>query len=85
VRRLDAALGLWGSDGVAQDCAPSPWCEGGVKPPHSKALCAFSCFLGVHQPTGMNDPFDIDFPPQREQGPGVVGGGAATEPPLTLP
>ena len=85
MRWLDAALGLCGRDSTAQDSVWSAWCEGGVKPPHSKALRAFSCFLGAHQPTGMNDPFDIDSRPQREQGPGVVGGGAATEPPLTLP
>jgi hopene-associated glycosyltransferase HpnB len=30
-------------------------CEGGVKPPHSKALRAFSWFLDARQRTGMND------------------------------
>jgi hypothetical protein len=29
-------------------------CQGGVKPPHSKALRAFSCFPGAHL-TGMGD------------------------------
>ena len=29
--------------------------QGGVKPPHSKALRAFSWFLGARQQTGMND------------------------------
>jgi hypothetical protein len=43
VRRLDAALEGWG------------YGKGGLKPPHSKALRAFSCFLGARQPTGMSD------------------------------
>ena len=32
--------------------------KGGVKPPHSKALRAFSCLLGGRQPTGMGDCLD---------------------------
>jgi hypothetical protein len=32
--------------------------KGGVEPPHSKALRAFSCFLGARQPTGMSDCFE---------------------------
>jgi hypothetical protein len=55
VRRLDAALELWGRGGAAQDSLPSAWCEGGVKAPHSKALRAFSRFPGPRQPTGMGD------------------------------
>ena len=55
VRRLDAALELWGRGGAAQDSLPSAWCEGGVKPPHSKALRAFSRFPGARRPTGVGD------------------------------
>jgi hypothetical protein len=58
VRRLDAALGLWGRGGAAPDCVPSAWCEGGVKPPHSKALRALSCYLGARQRTSMSDCFE---------------------------
>ena len=32
--------------------------QGGVKPPHSKALRAFSCFLRARQGTGMSDCFE---------------------------
>jgi len=31
--------------------------EGGVKPPHSKALRAFSSFIGARRPTGMRNGF----------------------------
>ena len=55
MRRLDAALELWGRDGAFQDNLRSAVREGGVKPPHSKALRAFSWFLGAPQPTGMSD------------------------------
>ena len=35
-----------------------PWrSQGGVKPPHSKALRAFSWFLDAHHPTSTNDRF----------------------------
>jgi len=44
VRRLDAAF--------ATTSAPF---QGGVKPPHSKALRAFSWPLGARQPTAMSD------------------------------
>jgi len=50
VRRLDAALGLWSRDVAAQDSVPSAWREGGVEPPHSKALCAH--FRGFWVPVG---------------------------------
>jgi len=60
------------------------WCEGGVKPPHSKALRAFSAFLGAAG--GMSDCFENDSPPQQEEGPGVVGGIVSErQPPLTPP
>jgi len=37
-----------------------PRCESGVKPLHSKALRAFSWFLGARQPTGTSDCFEND-------------------------
>ena len=55
MRRLDAALELWGGDGAAQDSVRSAVREGGVKPPHSKALRAFSWFLGARQRAGLSD------------------------------
>jgi hypothetical protein len=44
VRRPDAAF-----------ATTSALFQGGVKPPHSKALRAFSCSLGARQPTGRRD------------------------------
>jgi len=41
MRRLDAALGLWRRDGALQDGLRSAEREGGVEPPHSKALRAW--------------------------------------------
>ena len=55
MRRLDAALELKErTDHLWTAFGPGLY-EGGVKPPHSKALRAFSCFPGAHQPTGMSD------------------------------
>ena len=53
MRRLDAALGLGVRDSTPQDGLLSLLRDGGVKPPHSKALRAFSWFLGARQPTDM--------------------------------
>jgi len=36
----------------------SAQCQGGVEPPHSKALRAFSSFPGARQPTNMSDCFE---------------------------
>jgi len=55
VRRLDAALEPWDGDGTAQGSVRSAFCEGGVKPPHSKALRAFSSFPGARQLKCMRD------------------------------
>jgi len=73
VRRLDAAMGLWGRDGAAQDSVPSAKCEGGVKPPHSKALRAFSSFLGAGCGMGDRHAYLLstpspDYPITRSQG-----------------
>jgi hypothetical protein len=43
-------------------------------------------FLGARQPTGMSDCHEKDSPPQREEGPGVVGSyRLATTPDPSLP
>jgi hypothetical protein len=53
-------LGLWGRDSAAQACVTSAWREGGVKPPHSKALRAFSWFLGARQRTGVSGRLEVE-------------------------
>ena len=55
-----------------------PKFQGGVKPPHSKALRAFSCFLGAHQRTGMCDCLedtqsDIPLPRLRDRNDRLAG------------
>jgi hypothetical protein len=52
VRRLDAAF-----------ATTSVLFQGGVKPPHSKALRAFSWFLGARQATGMSGWHENGDPP----------------------
>jgi len=72
------------------DVLGGPWrSQGGVKPPHSEALRAFSWFLGARQRTGINDctenrgqvpspnyPFPLfPLPGDREEGEGSWGEG----------
>jgi hypothetical protein len=67
MRRVDAAFAT--TSGLFQ---------GGVKPPHSKALRAGSWFLGGRQPTGMRDCFE------NACAGGTLECGGST-PPLRLP
>jgi len=59
VRRLDAAFAPRGGNAVLSCAVAAPKFQGGVKPPHSMALRAFSWFLGTRRPTGMSDCFEI--------------------------